>query len=416
MKMYRQSISGVVTAPPSKSYEQRLLAAALLSRGECFVSGCGNSDDVVAARSIVENLGVDLNFENGHLRITPTRKLKAEILNCGESALCARLFTPIAAVFKTAFTITGEGSLLNRPVTESFSVLRQMGCVIESLNDKLPAKFTQTNIKNGQYYVDGSKSSQFISGLILALSVVYGDSMLIVKNPVSINYILMTIDVAKSFGVDIRYSFETKDELKIKIPGNQSFNPGSHSVEGDWSGIANILVAAAINGNLGVKGLSANSIQADRAILKVLDLANVKYYWKDGVLFVEKSEINAFDFNAVDCPDLIPALVILAIFASGTSHISGASRLKFKESSRADVLNTELKKAGITVNVENDILTIKGGQEIKTACLNTHGDHRMAMCFSILELFSVDEIKIEGRECVTKSWPEFFDVLQNIVG
>ncbi len=415
MKIQRQTISGIITAPPSKSQEQRLLAAALLSRGECFVSGYGNSDDVKAARNIIENLGAKILLGNELMQISPSAALLSDNLNCRESALCARLFTPIAAVFKSAFTVTGSGSLLNRPVAENFNVLKQMGCVYESAENKLPVKFSRTNIQSGQYYVDGSKSSQFVSGLIMALSVVYGDSVLIVKNPVSINYIMMTIQVAKSFGVNIKYSFEEGNELKIEIPGNQSYKPGSYSVEGDWSGVANILVAAAINGSVGVKGLNSDSVQADMDILKVFDLAGVKYYCEDGILFVEKSEIKAFDFNAADCPDLIPALAVLAVFASGISNISGASRLKAKESSRAEVLKNEFKKAGILVNIDNDILSIKGGQTIKSASLNSNGDHRMAMCFTVLGLNSGEEIIIEDSECVTKSWPEFYTVLQSLI-
>ncbi len=415
MSKSKQSILEIITAPPSKSHEQRLLAAALLSRGECFISNFGNSDDVKAARGIVENLGAKISIENNLLHILPSQDLLSDELQCNESGLCARLFTPIAAIFKTAFTVNGSGSLLKRPVAESFYLLKQMGCIYEAENDKLPVKFTRTNIQSGQYYIDGSKSSQFVSGLILALSVVYGDSTVVVKNPVSINYILMTIKVAKYFGVNINYFFETGNELKIEIPGNQTYKTGTYTVEGDWSGAAFILAAAAIIGRIGVKGLSADSLQADKDILKVFDIAGVKYFWQDDTLFVEKSEISGFDFDATNCPDLIPVLVILAIFASGNSKISGASRLKTKESSRADVLQNELEKAGIKISLNEDVLQIVGGQSIKSASLNSHGDHRMAMAFSVLGIFAPDAISVENRECVSKSYPDFYQHLSQIL-
>lgn len=410
-----QSISGIINAAPSKSHEQRLLAAALLSRGECSISNFGSSDDVIAARGIIENLGAKISVENDLLHILPSQDLLSDELQCNESGLCARLFTPIAAIFKTAFTVNGSGSLLKRPVAESFYLLKQMGCIYEAENDKLPVKFTRTNIQSGQYYIDGSKSSQFVSGLIMALSVVYGDSTVVVKNPVSINYILMTIEVAKSFGVSINYFFEAGNELKIEIPGNQTYKAGTYTVEGDWSGAAFILAAAAINAMVGVKGLSADSLQADKDILKVFDIAGVKYFWQDDTLFVEKSEISGFDFDATNCPDLIPVLAILAIFASGTSRISGASRLKTKESSRAEVLQNELAQAGIKISINEDILQINGEQSLKSASLNSHGDHRMAMAFSVLGMFASDVISVENRDCVSKSYPDFYLHLSQIL-
>ena len=401
-------LSKEISANPSKSYEQRALAVALLSRSICSLSNVGKSDDVIAARDILQTLGSTCSIEGNKLIVSPISKNKAQEIFCNESALLARLFSPIACVFKNNFTLTGASSLLNRPVAEDFNIFSKMGCKLEYVSNKLPVVFSQANLKSGNYNIDGSKSSQLISGLIMSLPLIQGQSTLIISNPVSINYILMTIAIVKSAGISLEYVLDT-DSLTIEIEGNQTYKAQDYSIEGDWSGASILLVAGAILNGVSIKGLNFKSLQADKAILKVFDLSDVKYLWNKDTLNVEKSPIKAFEFNATNCPDLIPALVVLASFAQGESKIKGAKRLLNKESSRGEVLVQEFLKLGVQIALKNDIIEVIGADAVNAAEVDSHGDHRIAMALAIAGLKSKDGIVLRNSESVAKSYPNFFE-------
>lgn len=413
--------NAIIDAPPSKSHEQRLLAACLLSNNTCVINNCGNSEDVSAAREIICQLGSDFTVTDNKLTISHRfdkneNQLRRMILNCKESALCTRLFGPIACLYGRTFTLTGKGTLLNRDIANSFTVLDQMGCKFESTNNRLPIHFIEPIIKSGNYEIDGSSSSQFISGLIFSLPIVDGGSRLTIINPVSINYILMTIQVVEDFGIKLSYSMNDSSKLVIEIPGNQSYKSKNvYKVEGDWSGEANFLVAGAVNKKIGVKGLLKDSLQPDKDILKVFDLARIKYYWENDILIVEKSNVKAFDFDATNCPDLIPVITVLAAFANGESHIYGASRLASKESSRAEVLQKELTKVKLNIIYKDDMLQIIGNGNYDYAEFDSHHDHRIAMALTIFGILSEKGAYLKNCECVAKSYPNFYRDLEKTV-
>lgn len=408
----KSQIDGSIIANPSKSYEQRALIAALLSRSECYISNFGNSDDVIATRKALESIGSSCKIIDAKLLVSPNSISNKTIIDCKESATLARIIAPVACVFKNKFKLTGSGTLLKRPIAKDFFVFRDMGSKLSYSEDKLPVDFSQIIFKNGVFNIDGSNSSQLISGLIMALPVVFGDSQLIIHNPVSTNYILMTIEIVKLFGVKIKYEFEAHNMLVVDIAGNQTYKAHDYSVEGDWSSAAFMIVAGAISGKVNISGLNNNSLQADKKILDVLKLSGVNYKWINNTLNVNKSHVNNFNFNAKNCPDLIPALVILALFAQGESKISGANRLKAKESSRAEVLKEELFKLGVEITIDNDLITVSGGQSINSGILDSHQDHRIAMALSILAITADSEIEITNCECINKSYPTFFDDLK----
>ncbi len=397
---------GQINAKPSKSYEQRVLAGALLSGGNCLISNSGSSDDVITAKEIIETLGCRIYKNEDILKIQYFDISYNNILNCNESALCARLFTPIACLFKKNFIITGNKSLLNRPAAYGFEIFKTMGCNLNYADDKLPVEFSDATIKSGKYIIDGSKTSQLISGLIMSLAKLESDSRLIVENPASIDYIFLTIDVLEKFG--IKTDIENNKNLTISIPGKQDYKAGNFVIENDWSGAGFILVAGALCGNVSIKGMNKYSVQADKKILDVFELANVSYRWENETLFVKRSEIKAFEFNAVNCPDLIPSIAVLALFANGKSKIYGAKRLLHKESSRGEVLLKELKKIGADINISDDVIEITGKAKYNSACLNPHNDHRIAMAFTIAGLRIDNGIKIKNPECISKSYPEFY--------
>lgn len=414
VKINKSLISGKLQVNPSKSYEQRYLAAAMLAGGHSIIHNIGSSDDVVSAREIIKSFGYNYLIENNSINIFVEETNISDTIYCHESAFNARLFTPICCAKKTQFTLTGSGSLLHRTIADDFGVLQLMGCFYKSTQDCVPVVFSKSQLLSGNYNIEGSRSSQFISGLLMSFPIIDGDTRLVVNNPVSINYLFMTIETIKNFGINIRYVYDTKSKLSFYIPGNQKYIMGEHFIEGDWGSAAFLLVAAAINGSVKIKGLTRSSMQPDKEILNVFDMTGVKYSWLDDILYVEKSNIKSFNFNATNCPDLIPILSILAIFADGISTIQGASRLINKESSRAEVLLEELTKLNVNIMLDNDTIKIHSNNNLSYGVVNSHNDHRIAMAFAILGLSSNEGIEIEQYECVTKSYPQFFEDLKQL--
>jgi 3-phosphoshikimate 1-carboxyvinyltransferase len=413
MVIKNKALTGSFAAPASKSHAQRLIAAAYLLGLEFTIFDAGYSDDVKAAERIVNALGANTSVFDTKLIVHP-RKIKTgalPVLDCGESALCARLFPPIAAVFYDSFVVKASGSLLKRNIVDDYSSLRNFGLNFKTSDGNFPVEFYKSKLHSCNTPLDAGRTSQLASGLLMALSFAESNFELVIENIVSRDYFLLTIDVLKKFGRDIEIEFVNPKACKIRCH-QKTFAISPHiQIEGDWSGISNILVAAAINGDVEVTGLIENSFQADKAILEVFDRAGVDYEWKNGGLNVKKSNIKAFDFAASDCPDLIPALVILAIFANGESRIAGINRLLYKESSRAIVMRNELAKAGIFLEIKDDEMLISGNQTPESAILNSHGDHRMAMAFGIFGLNTPGGVTVQDAECVSKSWPRFFEVI-----
>ena len=413
IKIEKSTINGKIIAQPSKSHEQRLLVACLLSRGECIIENSGNSDDVKSLRNIISIIGSNIRLEENKTILTPSSNKEEQMLNCGESAMNARLITPIASLYKNVFTILGEASLLKRPIAEDFYIFKQMGCKLSNESTYLPIEFTNANLIPGTYNIDGSKSSQLVSGLMMSLAVLPADSELIVHNAVSIPYLELTKQVMQSFGVKCNIHKDNYGSLNIRIPGNQIYQPGKYSVEGDWSGALNFMIAGALSAYVEVQGLNQKSLQADRKILDVFDIAKVNYKWESGVIKIDKSDIKAFSFDATNCPDLIPAIIVLACFADDTCIISGASRLMHKESSRAEVMKKELAKAGADIKLELDDIIVSPKKIYNPADFNSHNDHRIAMALAIFSL-NIGNCTIDNFKCVDKSWPVFFEDLESI--
>lgn len=410
MIISKSNIKGTITANPSKSHEQRLFCCALLSNGISTINNIGHSDDVRVFREISENMGACINISDNTAVIEGGLK-KNEKIFCGESAFCARLFTPVSCIVNNDFTVTGEKTLLNRPVCEDFEILKQMNCEYHCNENKLPVKFSKAGLMPGIYEINNPVSSQFISGLLMSMPLLKADSKLIINNPVSIPYLLMTLDCMEKSGVKTMYKI-SDNKLIVHIFGNQKYAPVNADIEGDWSSAVFFIVAAAINGQIKISGLNINSKQADKDILNVMEKAKIKYSYDNGILFVEKSTVNSFDFNAINCPDIIPALIILAIFANGESKIKGANRLKIKETSRALVMQNELNKLGIKISIDDNCITVIGLQKQNGGTINSHGDHRIAMALSILALNNDNSVKIENHNCVSKSYPDFYNDLK----
>ena len=399
---------GSLVANPSKSYLQRAIICAVLAKENTDLLVDMPSEDVKAALGVVKELGA--TFQNGVL-VPPAFKVRSEelVLNVGESGLLLRLMSTIGLGFAKRLILQGEGTLLKRSIVSLVYQLRAIGLQVESNNDFLPivieGEITKTSLS-----VNASDSSQFLSGLLISLSQRPFDSILNVKELSSKPYIDLTIDVLNDFGVSIRH----EDYNTFYISGNQLMSPQRISVEGDWSGAANHLVGAAISGEITMKGLSISSTQADKCILEALEAFGARVEVHEQEIKVKQNEKRSFIFDATHCPDLFPPLAILACAAVGTSEIIGLHRLENKESNRQLSIVKMLNVLGENYRIVEDSIFIEGKGKVKGGTIATYNDHRISMAGAISACIASSDIVIDNVACVSKSYPNFFNDLEEL--
>lgn len=403
-------VKGTLRPPCSKSYAQRALAAALLSEEATVLRNLEFCDDTRSALHCIQTLGARIEqVDPTSLSIKGGLNPRGNRLEVGESGLASRLFTPIASLCHTPIRIVGRGSLLHRPMSMMLEPLRQLGVEVRDHEGHLPVEVCGP-IRGGEVEVDGSVSSQFITGLLLALPRAERDTTLHVHHAVSTPYLEMTLDTAARFGVEI---FQ-RDYSEFYIPGNQRFAATYFSIEGDWSAAAMLLVAGATAGEVTVRNVSLLSKQADTSICTALVRSGAAVINDADSVTAVHRPLHGFEFDATQCPDLFPALAALAVAAEGVSTIRGTSRLEHKECNRAEAIREEYGRLGIEVDLsQEDTMRIRGGR-IHAARVRSHGDHRMAMSLAVAALRADGEVTIEGAECVAKSYPTFFEDLQQI--
>lgn len=402
-------ITGTITAPASKSSMQRACAAALIRKGETVIQNPGVSNDDIAAIDVIQKLGaVVTRLDNGNLHVVSGGvDPESNTINCGESGLGIRMFTPIAALSSCPITITGMGSLTSRPMHFFDEILPQIGVSITSDAGKLPLHI-QGPIKPKNITVDGSLSSQFLTGLLMA----YGgagasDCTITVTNLKSKPYIDLTLSVMKHFGWHVNCI--NHEQFVFKATNyKQSLDSITYQVEGDWSGASFLLVAGAIAGGIVVEGLDPFSTQADKAVLQALIDAGCQISIQPARIEIAPLPLKAFHFNATDCPDLFPPLVALASFCVGKTVIEGVSRLAHKESDRALTLQEEFGKLGVSITLQNDLMIIEGGKGVTGGVVHSRHDHRIAMACAVAALKANGFVEIEDADAINKSYPHFF--------
>ncbi|MBM3416322.1 MAG: 3-phosphoshikimate 1-carboxyvinyltransferase [Bacteroidetes bacterium] len=422
-------LTGSVHAPASKSSMQRACAAALLSRGETRIISPGYSNDDKAALEIIKVLGAEVKTDDSELIVTSKGvNPVANEINCGESGLGIRMFAPLAALSDKEITINGTGSLLHRPMEFFDEILPQLGVSIKSNNGKPPLTI-KGPLRPKNIEVDGSLSSQFLTGLLMAYSASLhpyqrgtleprSSTMTIkVRNLKSRPYINLTLDVMRKFGLNVPENKNFEEFIfyhdSLKVPPAGGFR-GAYTVEGDWSSGAFLLVAGAIAGPLTVRGLDLSSVQADRAIVDALMAANAAMAMDAKGITVHPGKMDGFYFDATDCPDLFPPLVSLAAYCRGATTIKAVSRLTHKESSRAIALQDEFDKMGVQIDLEDDIMIVHGGGTVKGADVHSHHDHRIAMACAVAALKANDITIIEEAQAVNKSYPDFYEHLKQL--
>jgi 3-phosphoshikimate 1-carboxyvinyltransferase len=405
-------IKGTIIVPTSKSSMQRACAAALLHNGTTTIYNPGKSNDDLAALDIIKKLGATVLINNEELIINnAVNKFSGEI-NCGESGLSIRMFTPIAALNNQEITINGTGSLLKRPMDFFDEIFPQLDVEVTFNKGMLPIKI-KGPLQPKDITIDGSLSSQFLTGLLFAFAKAATQPVTItVINLKSKPYIDLTLQVMQYFG----YVVENNNYESFTIhPVNNQPSTINYTVEGDWSGGAFLLVAGAIAGKIVVQGLDVFSTQADKAILQALIDCGSN-------ISIEEKQISIsppfgdggkpFHFNATDCPDLFPPLVALAAYCTGTTVIEGVSRLAHKESNRGLTLQEEFAKMGVEIILQDDLMMIKGGGGLKGTRVHSRHDHRIAMACAVAAIKADGETVIEEAEAINKSYPDFYSHLQ----
>ncbi len=406
-------LQGRVTPPCSKSYAQRALAAALLASGRTTLRGIELCNDTRSAIAVIKALGASVEIvDQNMLIIEGGLAPKTTTLNVGESGLAARLFTPIASLYDDAICVDGEGTLKHRPMSMMIEPLKELGVEVRDGGGRLPIE-VKGPMRGGRVVVDGSMSSQFITGLLIALPVAERDTTIEVHGAVSTPYIDMTLDTLKRFGIEVMY--HEGDYSEFYIEGGQHYEAIDYTIECDWSAAAAIMVAAAIAGEVTISNISTLSRQADTAICRALERAGASLIIEQDTITVAHRKLEAFTFDATQCPDLFPALVALAAASEGVTTLYGIERLRGKESDRAEVLRDEYAKLGIDIELDYDenVMRVVGG-EPHAAKVDSHDDHRIAMSLAITGLRLDEELCIKNRECVAKSYPSFFEDLESL--
>lgn len=407
-------VKGTIAAPASKSVMQRACAAALLKGGTTVLHNPGVSADDHAALNIIQQLGADVAWNEGIVTINSKGlQPKSSALNCGESGLSARMFTSIAALCSQPVSITGSGSLLVRPFHFFDQLFPQLNVGYKSNNGLLPLNVNGP-LQPADIVIDGSLSSQFLSGLLFAYSYAGAkDVSISVENLSSKPYIDLTLQVMHDFDLCTPQN-ENYQQFSFNCASQQEeakFSALKYEVEGDWSGAAFLLVAAAIKGEIKLRSLNPSSLQADRKIADVLQDCGADIELSNEGVVVKRNKLKSFRFNATDCPDLFPPLAVLAAFCEGNSIITGVNRLKHKESDRGKTLQEELGKLGINIHLNDNEMMIEGNSKPKSASVHSRGDHRIAMAAAVAALSADGAVEIEQAEAVEKSYPQFWEHL-----
>lgn len=404
--------NGTVNVPPSKSDVHRAIICAAMANGVSRISPVALSNDIKATIGCIKALGADAVLENNVLTVDGTNmyKNKTALLDCGESGSTLRFFIPIAAVGNINATFVGKGKLPQRPIGIFTEALPKAGTVCKT-EGGLPLEI-KGQLKSGIFEIPGNVSSQFITGLLLALPILEGDSEIVLTSPLeSVGYTAMTIRTMKQFGVNIQAT-----EKGWHIKGGQSYKTCDYTTDGDWSQAAFFMVLGAVSGKVTVKGVAKDSTQGDKKCAEILARFGAKVTQLDNEVTVEKGELKAITVDASQIPDLVPVLSVCAAFADGTTKIINAERLRIKECDRLKATAELLNNLGGKVKELSDGLEITGGSSLKGGNVNGYNDHRIVMSAAVCAARSDEDITATFAMSINKSYPDFYIDYNSIGG
>jgi 3-phosphoshikimate 1-carboxyvinyltransferase len=404
---------GKVTAPSSKSYTIRGLICAALAEGKSEILAPLASDDTVAAINVLKKIGVKIRQQKTSWKVDGgVFQAPAEDLYCGDSAATLRFMTAFGALIPGTSQLTAGPSLSRRPVKVLIDALQQLGIEC-SANGGLPP----VTVKGGQKWtgglttLPGNISSQYVSALLhIGPFAPHGLTIKLTTPLESRPYVMMTLETMQSFGVDVEYDAC----LDTFLVPPQKYQPARYRVEGDWSSASYLLALGAMAGEIEVNNLNMQSLQGDRMLIEFLREMGAHTVAGRNSINIMKSNLKAIKVDLTDCIDLLPTMAVLAACAEGTSILTGIARARIKESDRVAAIQEGFERMGISVQSSANRMTITGGKP-KGAVIDSKGDHRIAMAFSLLGTVSGNTV-IDGAECVTKTWPEYWDVFRNLGG
>ena len=392
VKIEPGTLRGTVAAPPSKSMAHRMLICAALAEGESIVRPIELSEDILATSDGLRALGAVIRQEGSALHVTGCRPGEAEsaVIPCRESGSTLRFLLPLCLLSGKEMKLTGSGRLLSRPLDVYETLCREQGFRLEQTADGITV---QGKLRPGEYTVRGDLSSQFITGLLYALSLTEGESTLRILPPIeSEPYLKMTLEAMEASGVHVG---RPEPEI-LRIPGGQKYRSGKKAVEGDWSNAAFFEALRETGHGISVTGLREDSLQGDKACRE----------------YFRRIREGGADADVADCPDLAPVLMAFAAMCGG-AKLTGTRRLRFKESDRGAAMAEELKKFGVTVVSGENEITVGGEMpHAPRELLQGHNDHRIVMALAVLCMRTGG--MIGGAEAVRKSFPGFWDAMRGL--
>ena len=416
-------LAGTVPAIASKSVAHRLLICAALSNGATRVVCNTTCADIDATRHCLTALGARIETLDDGFLVHPVPKsmelgiLKAfqgTTLDCGESGSTLRFMLPVACALGAQATFTGAPRLGERPLNPLDGELMAAGCGLSGLGS-FPLQ-TSGRLRPGRFVLPGTVSSQFVSGLMLALPLLPAASEIEVHGRLeSRPYVNLTVQALKTFGVDVACERGIgpdgiEEVTRYRIPDAALRTPGTVEVEGDWSNAAFWLCAGALGEEpVQVTGVSLNSAQGDRNVMAALSRFGARVVRASGAARVQPDHLSAFTLSAQDVPDLVPVISAVAAVAQGTTVISDCARLRIKESDRLATTASELSNLGANIRTCGDSLVIHGVERLAGGTVDSHNDHRIAMMASVAAIRCDGPVLIHGAEAVQKSYPDFFD-------
>lgn len=385
-------LNGEITMPPSKSAAHRALICS-------FLSGGGAVSPLISSNDMRATVGVIDSLKNGE-----------NVLNCIESGSTLRFMIPVAAALGKNVKFIGEGRLPQRPIGEYIELLGNHGVMCKS-NGGLPLEISG-QLESGVYEIRGDVSSQYITGLLLALPILDGDSQIRLTTQLqSKPYVDMTVKVMADYGIQI-----DETDYGYFVRGNQSFAQRDYVVEGDWSQAAFFMSAGALGADVTISGLDFKSSQGDKAVVDVMRKFGADININENKIRCRRGGLNAIEIDCADIPDMVPAIAVTAAFAKGKTVIKGAERLRLKESDRIEAVCANLKAMGADVCETADGMIINANGRLCGARICGYNDHRIVMAFSVAALFADGETVITDAESINKSYPTFFEEINRLGG
>ena len=408
VRIDKSQLRGNVIVPPSKSYTIRSLMCAALTKGKSSIINPLVSDDTEAASEALEKVGIKIDKNNDRWEVTGGRFHAPEgDIYCRDSAATLRFMTALSCIIPGKCRLVPSPALAKRPIEPLITALNTIK--IKCYWEDSALVVDKGRFLGGNVSMTGDVSSQFVSALLFLCPLAeVGLNIRLTTPPESAPYIEMTLGCLKEFGIDIIASptlqFFTSDFRKYK--------PADYKVEGDWSTASYLLAAGAMTGRTEVTGLNLNSIQGDRTIVNLLSKMGASISAKKDIITATNSKLKPIRTDLTDCIDLLPTIAVVAALANGQSRFYGIRRARFKESNRVTAIKEGLGKMQIEVTEDDDMLTINGGKPVG-ATVDSFGDHRIAMAFSLLGA-AVGDTVIEGAECVSKTYTHFWQTLESL--